>query len=112
MQIGNRFRCYPTPEQAQILLQWIGCQRYIYNAWPNVGAVQLQDYTIENARSTLAWQGETRAASSTWLRGPGTGTKWMPNHVTAGALTTVDHWGWAITTTPPPTPSCGSTTLT
>jgi putative transposase len=32
MQIGNRFRCYPTPEQAQILLRWIGCQRYIYNA--------------------------------------------------------------------------------
>lgn len=32
MQIGNRFRCYPTPEQIQILLQWIGCQRYIYNA--------------------------------------------------------------------------------
>lgn len=32
MQIGNRFRCYPTPAQEQILLQWIGCQRYIYNA--------------------------------------------------------------------------------
>ncbi len=32
MQIGNRFRCYPTPAQAQTLLQWIGCQRHIYNA--------------------------------------------------------------------------------
>lgn len=32
MQIGNRFRCYPTPAQAQTLLQWIGCQRYVYNA--------------------------------------------------------------------------------
>lgn len=32
MQIGNQFRCYPTPAQAQTLLQWIGCQRYIYNA--------------------------------------------------------------------------------
>jgi putative transposase len=32
MQIGNRFRCYPTPEQAQTLLRWIGCQRHIYNA--------------------------------------------------------------------------------
>jgi Helix-turn-helix domain len=32
MQIGNRFRCYPTPAQQQTLLQWIGCQRYIYNA--------------------------------------------------------------------------------
>ena len=32
MQIGNRFRCYPTPAQAQTLLAWIGCQRFIYNA--------------------------------------------------------------------------------
>lgn len=32
MQIGNRFRCYPTSEQAQALLRWIGCQRHIYNA--------------------------------------------------------------------------------
>ncbi len=32
MQIGNKFRCYPTPEQEQTLLRWIGCQRYIYNA--------------------------------------------------------------------------------
>ena len=29
---GYRFRLYPDPEQAQILLQWIGCQRLIYNA--------------------------------------------------------------------------------
>jgi putative transposase len=32
MQIGNRFRCYPTEEQKQILLRWIGCQRNIYNS--------------------------------------------------------------------------------
>lgn len=32
MQIGNKFRCYPTTAQAKILLQWIGCQRNIYNA--------------------------------------------------------------------------------
>ncbi|MCR1347008.1 helix-turn-helix domain-containing protein, partial [Acidithiobacillus ferrooxidans] len=31
-QTGFRFRCYPTPAQAQILLRWIGCQRFIYNA--------------------------------------------------------------------------------
>ncbi|WP_139061454.1 helix-turn-helix domain-containing protein [Sulfobacillus thermosulfidooxidans] len=29
---GYRFRLYPTPEQEQILLRWIGCQRLIYNA--------------------------------------------------------------------------------
>ena len=32
MQIGNRFRIYPTRQQAQTLLQWIGAQRFIYNA--------------------------------------------------------------------------------
>ncbi|AOU98678.1 transposase [Acidihalobacter yilgarnensis] len=32
MQIGNRFRCYPTPVQKRTLLRWIGCQRHIYNS--------------------------------------------------------------------------------
>ena len=29
---GYKFRLYPSPEQEQILLQWIGGQRLIYNA--------------------------------------------------------------------------------
>src|SRR6266498_3938781 len=33
-----------------------GLQRYIYNAWPNVGNTQIQAYTIENGRSTLSVQ--------------------------------------------------------
>lgn len=32
MQIGNRFHCSPTELQQQTLLQWIGAQRFIYNA--------------------------------------------------------------------------------
>ena len=32
MQVGIRFRCYPTLEQAQTLTRWIGCQRFLYNA--------------------------------------------------------------------------------
>ena len=32
MKKGIRFRCYPTKEQEQSLLQWVGCQRFIYNA--------------------------------------------------------------------------------
>ena len=32
MPVGNRFRLYPTREQQNILLRWIGCQRFIYNA--------------------------------------------------------------------------------
>ena len=53
MQIGNRFRCYPTPAQAQVLLQWIGCQRYIYNA--KVGEDQ---YFRRFARKSLTHTGE------------------------------------------------------
>ncbi len=32
MQTSKRLRAYPTPAQEQILLQWIGHQRFIYNA--------------------------------------------------------------------------------
>lgn len=53
MQIGNRFRCYPTPAQAQTLLQWIGCQRHIYNA--KVGEDQ---YFRRFARKSLAHAGQ------------------------------------------------------
>lgn len=88
-----------------------GAQRYIYNAWPNVGAVQFGDYTIENGRSTLQFQAETRGAASAWARGPGTGTKWLPLNAT-GTLGVLDHWAWNITTTAPPTALCGSSTLT
>ena len=32
MQTGTKFRFYPNSLQVQILLRWIGCQRFIYNA--------------------------------------------------------------------------------
>ena len=53
MQIGNRFRCYPTPAQAQTLLQWIGCQRFVYNA--KVGEDR---YFRRFARKSLTHTGE------------------------------------------------------
>ena len=53
MQIGNRFRCYPSPAQAKTLLQWIGCQRYVYNA--KVGEDQ---YFRRFARKSLTHTGE------------------------------------------------------
>lgn len=31
MQVGRRYRLYPTPEQAATLAQWIGCARIVYN---------------------------------------------------------------------------------
>ena len=53
MQTGHRFRCYPTPAQAKVLLQWIGCQRYIYNA-----KVQEDRYFRRFARRSLAHTGQ------------------------------------------------------
>ncbi len=90
-----------------------GLQRYIYNAWPNVGAAQFGSYTIENGRSTLQITAETRAASAAaivgWLDGPGTGTSWLPAGITAESD---EHWLWNITTTAPPTAQCDPSTLT
>ena len=53
MQIGNRFRCYPTDAQAQTLVQWIGCQRFIYNA-----KVQEDRYYRRFKRSALSLVGD------------------------------------------------------
>ena len=53
MQIGTKFRCYPTPEQEPILLQWIGCQRHIYNA-----KVREDQYFRRFARKSLQHAGQ------------------------------------------------------
>jgi hypothetical protein len=89
-----------------------GLQRYIYNAWPNVGNTQIGTYTVENARSTLSFTAETSAASTLWGNGPGSGTSWLPTGRVVNELGFLDHWLWNITTTAPPVAACGSTTLT
>lgn len=83
-----------------------GNQRFIYNAWPNVGASQLGSYTIENGRSTLQVISETRGASAVW--DTLVGATWLP----AGEMIETDeHWVWNVTTEPPPTIACDTTTL-
>lgn len=83
-----------------------GAQRYIYNVWPNVGATQLDTYTIENGPSSVKFKAETKAASSLWLGIAG--NDWLPVSET---IETDEHWLWNVTTTPPPTAACDSTTL-
>jgi hypothetical protein len=83
-----------------------GNQRYIYNAWPNVGATQLGGYTIENGRSTLQVISETRAAAAVW--DTLVGEDWLP---VGESVLTDEHWVWNVTTTAPPTAACDSTTL-
>jgi len=83
-----------------------GNQRYIYNAWPNVGATQFGSYTIENGRSTLQFISETRGASILW--DTLVGEDWLP----AGETVESDeHWIWNVTTTAPPTEACDTTIL-
>lgn len=83
-----------------------GQQRYIYNAWPNVGATQLGGYTIENGRSTLETTSETKAPSALWLARVG------DDYLPAGETIEDDeHWVWNVTTTEPPTIACDPTTL-
>ena len=57
MQIGNKFRCYPTPAQEQILLQWIGRQRHVYNAM-----VREDPYFRTMARKSLQHAGRWHVA--------------------------------------------------
>lgn len=83
-----------------------GAQRYIYNAWPNVGASQLGAYPIENGRSMLEVTSETRAASPLWLALAG------DDYLPAGETIEDDeHWVWNVTTAAPPTIACNPTTL-
>lgn len=83
-----------------------GAQRFIYNAWPNVGATQVGTYTVENGRSTFQTISETRGASPLW--DDLIGAPWLP----AGEFVDVDeHWVWNVTTTLPPTLSCDTSTL-
>lgn len=90
-----------------------GNQRYIYNAWPNVGSSQVNNYTIANAKTQLEIVSETRAASNAatigWNDGPGSGTTWLPAGTT---LAGTEHWLWSLTTTAPPSPGCNPVTLT
>jgi hypothetical protein len=80
-----------------------GAQRYIYNAWPNVGNAQLGNYVVQNGTSTLQVLGETFDVSllwtlgNTWLGGP--------------PQSSLEHWLWNITTSPPPTATCGFVTI-
>lgn len=83
-----------------------GVQRYIYHAWPNLGATKLGGYTVENDRSTLQLISESRAGSTNattgWLAKNGSST-WLPAGFSLGTL---EHWVWNITTTAPPTAQC------
>lgn len=83
-----------------------GNQRYIYHAWPNVGATMIGNYTVENAKSMLEYTSETRGASEAWL--DLVGSAWLPSGET---VLTDEHWLFNVTTVAPPEAACDPTEL-
>ncbi|MHB1747703.1 MAG: RNA-guided endonuclease InsQ/TnpB family protein [Leptospirillum sp.] len=72
MQIGNRFRAYPTPAQESILLQWIGHQRFIYNA-----KVSEDRYYRTFAKKAVSLSGTPIPVDQEYARFIGENTPWL-----------------------------------
>lgn len=84
-----------------------GQQQYVYWAFMNVGNSQVSDFTFENGPFQFTTSSETSRASVLWGDGPGSAGPWIDQPVEEG-----EHFLFNITTTPPPTPSCGAVLLT
>ena len=72
MQTGNRFRAYPTPAQESILLQWIGHQRFIYNA-----KVSEDRYYRTFAKKAVSLSGTPIPVDQEYARFIGESTPWL-----------------------------------
>ena len=74
MQTGYRFRCYPTREQASILLHWVGCQRWVYNA-----KVQEDRYFRAYQKRFVALAGVRPPIDQKYSQFIGDDTAWLRN---------------------------------
>lgn len=72
VQTGVKFRCYPTKQQASVLLQWIGAQRFIYNA-----KVSEDRYFRRFARHSLNHTGEYAPVDQQYAQFKTELTPWM-----------------------------------
>ncbi len=72
MQTGKRFRAYPTPAQEEILLQWIGHQRFIYNA-----KVSEDRYYWAFAKKAVSLSGTPVPVDQEYARFIGPETSWL-----------------------------------
>ncbi len=72
MQTGKRFRAYPTPAQERILLQWIGHQRFIYNA-----KVSEDRYYRTFAQKAVSLSGTPVPVDQEYARFIGETTPWL-----------------------------------
>ena len=72
MQSGKRFRAYPTPAQAKILLQWIGHQRFIDNA-----KISEDRYYRAFAKKAVSFSGTPVPVDQEYARFIGPETTWL-----------------------------------
>lgn len=77
-----------------------GNAQYFYWAFPHVGGARLQQFTQQNDVFEFGWQGQTKDSSPLW----DIGDPWMAG----GTWGEQKHFGYNITTTPPPEPFCGA----
>lgn len=84
-----------------------GVPQYMYWAFPNVGNSMVGDFSFQNGLFNYTISSETKAASTLWGTGPGTGTKYID-----ASIQSDEHWLHNITSNTPPTPSCGAVLLT
>lgn len=94
-RVAGRQRCNPD-----------GSQNYVYWAFPNVGHTIVNDFNFENAPLQFSTTSETDYAGALWGNGPGTAGPWFE-----GTINTDEQYLYNITTTPPPTPTCGAVLL-
>lgn len=72
MENGFRFRLYPSLQQQQTLLQWIGCQRFIYNA-----KVAEDKYFRTFSRKSLSLVGQAPAKDQQYSHFKSVLTPWL-----------------------------------
>lgn len=80
-----------------------GLQQWIYWAFPHEYDAQIQSFAFANDVFTFGYMSKTKPANPAW----DIGDPWLGN-TPVSAWGPNKHFAFAITTTPPPEPSCGA----
>jgi hypothetical protein len=81
-----------------------GVRQYVYWLFGNVGNTMVSDFTFENDVFNFTVSAETKAWSTLWPLRIGS----LATGLGGNSMEELEHFLWNITTTPPPTPSCGA----
>jgi len=82
-----------------------GNQQYIYWAFPNAGNAKVSDFKFDNAPLEFTTTAETKGVGSLWGDGPGSAGPWAPTFQSG------EHFLYNVTSTAPPTATCGAALL-